>query len=161
MGKSKGAKKRKTEKNYCVNPYNDHKKRVNDLKTNFTDNYIQKAARLNVILDANSHLCTTCYSKINQARTPVITVPSQAKASSSKSTSIESARKTRSAATAPVKHKSENIDSSDPESSSTDSDPTYDEYIKEDLPRIVDKLNNVFEGTDVTSIDQSKIRSKK
>lgn len=161
MSESKSGKKRKAERIYCVNPYNDHKKRDDNLKTNFTDDYIQKAARLKIFLDNNSHLCATCYSKINQSKTPVITVPSQAEASSSKTTSTKSTRKTRSAATAPVEHKSENIDSSGSEASSRDSDPTYDEYIKEDLPRIVKKLNNVFKGTGVTLIDQSKMRSKK
>lgn len=151
-------------RNYCVNPYNNHLKRDYDLRTGFGDEYIAKAAKLGVILDSDSHLCKTCYSKITKSIAPVSSsVQSKFEVIATGSTTSQNVKRKQYASSVPLKHGLEggDIDSSNSESGSTGSGSFYDEYIKKDLPCIVDKLNNVFKGTDVTSIDQSKLRSKK
>lgn len=170
-GKKK-IKKNKSNRNFCVNPYKDHKKRRTDLRE-ITSAFVEKAHKLNITLQVKEHICQTCYKKVNEGKKLSSTAdPSQPGASGSGLTVSRAVKRKRSTTppTTLKKLKQSGNSSSDMDisdntkktvSSASSSGSVYDEHIKENISTIVEKLNDIFKDTHVTSIDKTKIRYKK
>lgn len=172
MSKTKNSDGKKAKKNeeFCANPYKDHGKTRKGVHA-ITSEFAEKAKQLDISLQVNKYICLSCYTKINRGVIPSLSALVKPGPSGSGLKESGEVKRKRSVASTPKKYTSENSSSSEsdiPEkkakslgSKKSSSDSCYDEYVKKDFSSIIEKLNDAFMDTDVTSIDKEKIRSSK
>lgn len=157
--KSGDKKKAKVDKRenlkFCANPYNDHgaASRRSDRAQliTITDVLVDKARLLKINLEIDGSLCKTCYNKINQGKfSSSSVVPSQTDTCGSGLAPSGGAKRKRSATIGPKSQASSSSDSDVPSktqktvASGHSSSSSFDEDIKQDFPKIVDKLNEIL-----------------